>query len=448
MTQGIKISVIGAGSGEFSLGIVRDLCLTEGLAGTTVSFMDIDAERLAAIHSVASQYTAEVGADIRFEKTLDRRESLVGADFVINTAMVGGWRGWQRSGAQEILRKYGYTRRLRLGSFHQFKLFMDIIHDVEALCPDAWYVQSANPVFDGITLITRESNIKAVGLCHGYLGVYELAKTIGLEPAQVEWQAYGINHFIWLQKFTCAGQDAYPILDDWIENEAEAYWASEACDISDHQGRKAVDVYKRLGRYPIGDTVTPGGGSKFGVYHASEEVAKRWQEDPRGWMERHIEHVFATVETFKAVAADPTRKVTDVYPVVRTNETNVAIIDAIVNDKPTVFQVNIPNRGCIPGVADDVAVEVPALVSAAGIQGLHVGDLPRPIMVHMMDMIQRMERNVQTFQSRDRGMLLDMLLIHPDARSPEDTKACLEELLALPFNVDMAEWYSPDVRGR
>ena len=59
-------------------------------------------------------------------------------------------------------------------------------------------------------------------------------------------------------------------------------------------------------------------------------------------------------------------------------------------------------------------------------------------MVHVMDHIQRMERNVQTFQSRDRGMLLDMLLIHPDARSPEDAKACLEELLA-PQKAELTE---------
>jgi alpha-galactosidase len=403
--------------------------------------MDIDAERLEAIHNVASRYTAEMGADVHFERTLDRRESLAGADFVINTAMVGGWRGWQRSGAAEIAKKYGYAGRLRLGSFHQFKLFTDIIHDMEELCPEAWYIQSANPVFDGTTLLTRESDIRCVGLCHGYLGVYGLARTIGLDPDKIEWQAYGINHFIWLTKFTCEGKDAYPILDDWIENEAEAYWASQKCDISDHQGRKAVDVYKRVGLYPIGDTVTPGGGAKFDVYHRDPEVAKRWQEDPRGWMERHIEHVFASVEQFKAVAADASVKVTDVYPPVRTHETNVAIIDAIANDKPAVFQVNVPNKGCIPGIAHDVAVEIPGLVSASGIQGLHMDPLPRPVMVHTMDHIQRMERNVQTFQSRDRGMLLDMLMIHPQTRSPEDAKACLEEILALPYNAGMAEWY-------
>jgi alpha-galactosidase len=231
------------------------------------------------------------------------------------------------------------------------------------------------------------------------------------------------------------------LIDEWIETKAEAYWAGDECDISDHQGRKAVDVYKRLGLYPVGDTVTPGGGAKFSAYHATEETARRWQEDPRGWMDRHIEHVTAAAKKFKAVAADPTLKATDVYLTTHTNETNVSIIDAIANDHPDIYQVNIPNRGSIPSVADDVAVEIPALVSAAGIQGLHMGDLPRPIMVHTMDFIQRMERNVETFRSRDRGMLLDMLLLNPQTRSPEDAEACLAELLALLYNRDMAEWY-------
>jgi alpha-galactosidase/6-phospho-beta-glucosidase family protein len=159
-------------------------------------------------------------------------------------------------------------------------------------------------------------------------------------------------------------------------------------------------------------------------------------------MDRHIENVTAAAEQFKAVAAEPTLRVTDVYPTTHTNETNVSIIDAIANDHPAIYQVNIPNNGSIPSVADDVAVEVPALVSAAGIQGLHVGDLPRPITMHMLDFIQRMERNVETFRSRDQGMLLDALMLNPQTRSLEDAKACLAELLALPYNRDMAEWYA------
>lgn len=33
MEKAVKVTVIGAGSAEFSLGLVRDLCLTEGLEG-------------------------------------------------------------------------------------------------------------------------------------------------------------------------------------------------------------------------------------------------------------------------------------------------------------------------------------------------------------------------------------------------------------------------------
>ena len=36
------IAIIGAGSAVFSLGLIRDLCLTERLHGSTVRLMDID----------------------------------------------------------------------------------------------------------------------------------------------------------------------------------------------------------------------------------------------------------------------------------------------------------------------------------------------------------------------------------------------------------------------
>ena len=45
-----KISIIGAGSVVFSLGLVKDLCLTDSLSGSHICFMDIDEGRLEMIH--------------------------------------------------------------------------------------------------------------------------------------------------------------------------------------------------------------------------------------------------------------------------------------------------------------------------------------------------------------------------------------------------------------
>ena len=65
MSTPIKLAVIGAGSAQFSLGLVKDICLTPGLAGSLISFMDIDGERLDMIQKLGRRYANELGADLR-----------------------------------------------------------------------------------------------------------------------------------------------------------------------------------------------------------------------------------------------------------------------------------------------------------------------------------------------------------------------------------------------
>lgn len=58
-------------------------------------------------------------------------------------------------------------------------------------------------------------------------------------------------------------------------------------------------------------------------------------------------------------------------------ELAVDVIDAMVNDRGTTWPVNVPNRGAVlPGFAEDLVVEVPARVSAAGIDPIAVPALP------------------------------------------------------------------------
>jgi len=106
MAKSVRISVIGAGSGVFSLGLVKDLCLTPNLSDSEVSFMDIDADRLDAIHKLAQRYADELGAGLRFEKTTDRAASLRDADFVINTASAKSHHAQRR--LRELTAERGY----------------------------------------------------------------------------------------------------------------------------------------------------------------------------------------------------------------------------------------------------------------------------------------------------------------------------------------------------
>src|SRR5579859_4477894 len=106
MAKPVRISVIGAGSGVFSLGLVKDLCLTENLQDSEVSFMDLNPERLATVHGLAVRYAAELGTRMRFEKTQDRLASLRDADFVINTASARTHQAQRRE--RELTVEHGY----------------------------------------------------------------------------------------------------------------------------------------------------------------------------------------------------------------------------------------------------------------------------------------------------------------------------------------------------
>ncbi|HEC92706.1 MAG TPA: alpha-glucosidase/alpha-galactosidase, partial [Candidatus Atribacteria bacterium] len=219
--SGIKLSIIGAGSAIFSLRLVGDFCKTKDLSGSLVSLMDIDEKRLNSVHNLATRYAAELGANLKFERTTDMKRSIKNADFVINTALVGGRE--QLDAIREVGEKYGYKRGIdrqefnmvsdyyTLSNYNQLKYFLDVAHSMEEICPNAWLLQAANPVFEGTTLISRNSNIKVVGFCHGHYGVDALIRSLRLDIKQVDWQVAGFNHNIWLTRFLYKDKDAYPL---------------------------------------------------------------------------------------------------------------------------------------------------------------------------------------------------------------------------------------------
>ena len=63
-----KVTIFGAGSVVFSLGLVKDLCLTKALNGSHVCFMDINEEVLDVIYALGRRYAEDLGADMTFEK--------------------------------------------------------------------------------------------------------------------------------------------------------------------------------------------------------------------------------------------------------------------------------------------------------------------------------------------------------------------------------------------
>ena len=447
--MGTKISVIGAGSAVFSLSIIQDICLTPNLQGSTISFMDIDRSRLDASHRLCQRYAAEVGIQLDLCKTTDRHESLDGADFVINAALVSGHRamreGWQ------IAKKHGYRFG---GSYHivhdeafwinyyQFALFEDVVHDIMAICPNAWQLLIANPVLAGTTFLARKyPQHKFVGLCHGFGGVYRLARALELDPKRITFELPGVNHFIWLTQFYHDGQDAMPLIDRWIKEKAPEYW--KTCHPSSSLGPKAVDLYRRFGAWPIGDTGNPGGGTWPWWYHADDATEKQWNEDPTEWYEGYFRHTAASVAEIARMAADESVRVTEHFPAEKSGESMVDIIESLACDIPRVFIVNIPNRGeLVPGIPEDFEVEAPALVSKRGIEGIRTNGLPAPLISYVLhDRVAPVNLELAAYEAGSKELLLQLIMMDPWSRSEKQARDFLDEILSLPYHNQMREHY-------
>ena len=126
----IKITIIGAGSAEFSAGIVRDLCVNPGLHGSHVCLWTSTQHRLEMVVRLAQRLAGELGGRPALLQDDGPRQALSGADFVINTAQVGGhdWTEAQRTLAE----KHGYYRGARLHDIGQMVFFLEVARDIAA----------------------------------------------------------------------------------------------------------------------------------------------------------------------------------------------------------------------------------------------------------------------------------------------------------------------------
>lgn len=453
----VKIGVIGAGSIAWSATLVRDLSLTKELWGSTIALMDINEERLDYIYMFAKRYASEVKADLKFEKTLDSREAVKDADFVINTAMAGGHQYYEKMRA--ISEKHGYYRGINsvewnmvsdyhtIWGYYQFKLMMKIAREIEDLSPNAWLLLLANPVFEGTTLLSRETKVNVIGLCHGHLGYQEMAEALGLDVKKVDFEAIGFNHLIWLTKFLYEDKDAYPLLDEWIEREIEKYWRRwrrrQKSPFDIQMSPAAIDMYKMYGLFPVGDSVREGTWK----YHWNLRTKKNWfgptggPDSEIGWkiyLDNHEKWLNRAIEAIR----DTKKPLTKLIPPKMSQESVVPIISSIANDKRGTYQVNVLNKGVISGIPNDVAVEIPAEVNGKGVHRIPVKGLPKRIMNYSIyPRMMRMEWALEAFLEGDRDLLFDWIIMDTRTKSTRQVEEVINDLLSLPENEEMAKHF-------
>ncbi len=198
-----KLVLIGAGSAMFTQGLLTDIIKEESLGPWEVGLVDINPEALSVVYNLAKKMVDAKDANIKVEQSTDRKDLLPNADIVITTIGVGGRRAWETD--VFIPRKYeiyqpvgdtvgpgGLSRAMRM-----IPAMTEIAEDILRLCPDALFINYANPMTAICRALRRSTGVKVIGLCIGVHQVEKyLAEVLAVPRREVTSMAIGINHLI------------------------------------------------------------------------------------------------------------------------------------------------------------------------------------------------------------------------------------------------------------
>jgi alpha-galactosidase len=413
MVNRTKIVFLGASSMSFGLSMLRDIFTSDELRGSTLTLVGRNPKTLAKMAELAKLLNNKTGAGLLIEQTTDRRAAFDGAEFVVNATAIDRNRLWKLD--FDVPRKYGIRHTLGEnggpgGLFFTLRtlpLVFDFVREMQELCPKALFINFSNPESRIILALGRYSPIRALGLCHGILmGQGDVARIIGLPYEQVDVWGAGINHFQCLMQIRhrATGEDLYPLL----RTKERDYDPSFA------------PLTRRLFR-------------AFGYWmtcsdeHFGEYLAYGWEGGENGYD-------FAGDERGRAEFGNALNLVLAGAPLppdwlTPSGERGAAAIGGIIHNKKRVLESGIVfNRGVVPNLPPDAAVEVPVMADAAGIHPISLGALPDPIakLLNMQVSVQQLAVEAAVHASKE--IALQALLIDPVVNSASAAVKLLDEL--------------------
>jgi alpha-galactosidase len=434
LAESVKLTVIGGGSSSFAPALIRRLIQSEILGNATLTLMDVDERRVRTMEGLAQKLIASAGSGLRVRATLDRRESLVGADFVIATIAAGGMDAWEKD--IEIPARYGLVMHVAdsigpggiMRALRNAPVLAAVARDVKDVAPDAFVFNYTNPASAQALALATVPEVKSLSLCSCTAqpaSAQWLARQAGVEPDEIAMPPVvaGINHcasVIELRRKD--GRDALELARQHA-TQPVVKWALETYGVLPYCWRHWVEFHPQM-----------------------QFLEEPYNGRAQGLLVRYgirthdMDYERSRVQQFETLAPQWTEP--DAGPVTLADLPEgdedegievIEIMEAILDNRNEIHIVNAPNRGAIPNLPEDAIVEVNASVNAYGVRPIYAGPLPEVLAAHLRTYISLQKQMVRAALSGDRRDALQAFLLEPTIAARLDlaqTEALLDEMLS------------------
>jgi len=418
----LKIAIIGGGSSytpEIIEGFIKRY---DELPINEIWLVDIQEgkEKLDIVGNLAKRMVEKSGVDCTVHLTLDRKEAIKNASFVVTQLRVGqldarirderiplshGMMGQETNGAG------GFAKALRT-----IPVILDICKDIEEVAPNAWLINFTNPASMVTEAVLKYSNVKVVGLCNVPVG---MRKAIEEELGSNDFifHASGMNHYVWGRHVYYKGKDIMPeLLPKLLKSEKF--------------NPKNIDAMPFIEEQILDQGMMPSPYHKY--YYLTDEMLKHQLEDyeKNGTRAEVVKKVEAELfELYK----DPDLKEKPTQLEKRGgayySDAACELINGIYNDKKIYMVVNIQNNGTINCLPNESAIETTCLITGAGPVPLNVADFPVGAQGELKILKSFEQLAVEAAVHGDYAKSLQALTINPLVRSGQIAKTILDQIL-------------------
>jgi alpha-galactosidase len=394
--------MIGAGSVVFSKNLTGDILSYPEFRDATFSYMDIDPDRLEVGANLCAKVARALGANPKIEATLDRRQALKDADFVINMVQIGGFESTLVD--FEIPRKYGLNFTIAdttgpgglFRALRTYPMLSGLCRDMEELCPRAVLLNYSNPMCMNMQTVFRTSGVRAVGLCHSVQGTFNrIMRDIGEKAEEVAFICAGINHMAFYLKIEKDGQDLYPRLFG-AADDPQIYATN----------RVRYELMKRLGYFVTESSEHNAEYSSYFIPHGQEMIERF--DVPIDEYLRRCDGIVDEFERMKTLSRSDAP-----LQVRKSHEYGSIIIHSIVTGQPSVVYGNVMNNGAVSNLPNNAVVEVPTLVDRAGLQATTVGELPPQLIGYMQPHVTQHELFIRAAMEGRRDHVYQACMFDP-----------------------------------
>ena len=426
MEKGIKVVTIGGGSSytpELVEGLIQRY---DQLPVKELWLVDIaeGEKKLEIVSKLAQRMVEKAGIPMRVIASIDRREALKDADFVTTQMRVGLLDS--RIKDERIPNSFGLIGQETNGAGGMFKglrtipVILDIVKEIEELCPNAWMINFTNPAGMVTEAIIRYTNFKKViGLCNVPIGmVAGFAKILNVDSSRVRMEIQGSNHNIFATDVFIDDESvADQLLDLYIKNK-------ENTSMRNIQSLEySVDLIKGLNAVPC-------------PYHnyyffTKEQLAMQMEEYEqgrvRGEVVREIEKELFELYEDVDLAVKP--KQLEQRGGALYSDAACNLISSLYNDTGDIQYVNVANNGTITYLPNDSAIEAACVITKDGPKPLALGELKLSIsgLIQTLKMFERLV--VDAAVTGDRALAITALNINPLCPSDKLAVEVFEALL-------------------